>query len=708
MTSTTPSFRTGVLMTRCSQPKCVLPLLVGLLCGAAPRAHAGTTRVWISQTHADFDAGTPKGVLVTSAGPLVRGDAARRIPMPGVTMVFSMLEAGGKLYLGTGDRGELWSTTGGPARKVARLPGAVMVTCLTQGRAGTIYAGTLPEGRIYAVTIATGAVRQVVRLPAKHVWGLVYRKGTLFAATGPKGRLFAIDRAGRARVYWDSKEAHLQSLVLGPGGDLYVGSAPKAIVYRVLGPGRVRTLHDFAGNEVRALASDGRRLYVAVNLIKPDRSSLMRFPSWAKPKGTKIKTKGRVKRTLPLPRLGAKTGSGGLFAVERDGSATQLYSVKKGYFTALEVARGRLFAAEGTRGRVVAVLPDGSAAIAHDVKERQVLSLSMGGRIRAFGAGDGAAVYRVGGRGQKSSYTSRSYDTTNVSRFGLLSVRASGRVAVETRTGNTAEVDGGWSTWRALTPKGRLGGFQRGLVRSPAGRYVQYRLSWPGPSRAVVYQVRLHFTATNRAPRFDYLKVGRASTGRTPLRKAGWITSRSTAAPKKLKISWRVKDPDGDPLLYRVAFRALGDVRWRKIGDRPVTSTSLSWQTDNMPDGWYEVRVSASDERANSVTRSRVRHKVSVPVLVDHGKPAFVGLAVRGRYATGLVRDSFSRITGISYSTDGKTWLQVDALDGNFDQEAERFSFRLPKLPPGVHILLVRAFDAAGNAQVVKRSLRIR
>jgi uncharacterized protein (DUF1800 family) len=50
----------------------------------------------------------------------------------------------------------------------------------------------------------------------------------------------------------------------------------------------------------------------------------------------------------------------------------------------------------------------------------------------------------------------------------------------------------------------------------------------------------------------------------------------------------------------------------------------------------------------------------------------------------------------------------VDALDGNYDQEAERFSFRVPALAPGVHTLLVRAYDAAGNAQVVKRTLRIR
>jgi len=684
------------------------PALLGLvLLTASPAARAGTTRVWVNQTYPDFDAGTPSGVLVTSAGRLVPGETTRRTGLTGVSMVFSMIEAGGSLYLGTGNTGEVWSVKGGRPRKVARLKGAVIVTCFAQGPAGTIYAGTLPEGRIYAISTATGKVKPFAQVKAKHVWGLVYRKATLFAATGPKGQLFAVNRAGKTRVYWDSTEAHLQSITVGPGGDLYVGTAPKAIVYRVLGPRRVRALHDFAGNEIRALAGNTRRLYAAVNLIKPDRSSTMRFPTWAKPKGTKIKTKGAKKRKLPLPRLGAKHGSGGLFAVDPNGSATQLFALKKGYFTALDLVRGRLYAAEGTRGRVISILPDESTATAHDVKERQVLALSLGGRIRAFGTGDGGALYRVGGRG-KTMYTSAAYDTTNVSGFGVISFRSTGRVKVHTRSGNTAAPGAGWSPWKGVTPKGRLGGFQRGLVRSPAGRYVQYRITWPGGSRAMVHHVRLHFTAINRAPRWESLKVGAAATGKTPVQKAGWIKKATTVAPKELKITWKVTDPDGDPLLYRLAFRAVGDVRWRKIGDKPVTTTSHSWRTDNLPDGWYEIRVTASDERANSVSRAKSRQRTSVPVLVDHNKPTFVGLRVRGSFATGLVRDSFSRITGIAYSVDGKRWYQADAVDGNFDQEAERFSFRLPKLARGVHTLLVRAYDAAGNAQVVKRSLRIR
>lgn len=675
---------------------------------------AGTTRVWVNTTFADFNGGEGTAVLVTDRGRLHPGIAVRRRALKDVSHVFSLLEVGGDLYLGTGTRGEIWRLRGARVQKVATLPGAVLVTCLAKGPAGVIYAGTLPEGRVYALSTATGKATQLVRLAAEHVWALSWdaRARTLFAATGPKGKLFAISRGGQARLYWDSTETHLLSMARGPGGALYVGTAPKAIVYRVLGPGRVRAIQDFAGTEVRALWGTEQALYAAVNDIKADRSSALRVPPVTHHKGTPLPGGKRPKRALRIPRLGAKKGKGAVFRIDRTGAAVALASVSRGYFTALErLPSGQVLAAEGTRGQVLSILPDRSTAVAYDVKERQVLALAMGGRHRAFGAGDGGALYTAGGAG-KRLYTSKAFDAGAVARFGLLQIRATARMTVQSRSGNTAEPGAGWSPWRNATAAGRAGpdGFARMRLRSPAARYVQYRILWPGGSRAEVSEVRLAFTPANRAPQWSSLRVGNVATGKSPVRKPSWLSSASVAAPTTLKIQWKVKDPDGDPLLYRVSYRAVGDVIWRRVGDDPVvTGTSLKWKTDALPDGWYEVRVEASDERANGASRAARRARVSPPVLVDHSKPDLVGLRAAYPRITGLARDRFSRITGVAYSLDGKVWVQMDPADGNWDQEAERFDARmLTRLRPGLYTLLVRAYDAAGNARVERRTLRVR
>ncbi len=689
-------------------------LIAGLALSLTPSAQAVTTRVWVTTTFQDFNEGDGVGVLVASDGRLRRGDPARRVAVGSVSMVFALQAVGGDLYLGTGTEAEVWRYRGGRATKLAALPGAVIVTCFAKGPAGTLYAGTLPEGRVYAIDTATSKARLFAKLDAEHVWALSYdaKARTLYAGTGPKGRLFAINAAGRPQLYWASGETHVLALTRGPGGALYAGTAPKAIVYRLLGRGRARAIHDFAGTEVRALQGNDQWLYAAVNRIQADRSSELRIKTNFKGAGTPLPKGGHnKKKSLKLPRLGAKKGKGGLFRIDANGAASPLYGVSRGYFTALELdAQGRLYAAEGTRGQVITVFPDRSVAVAYNVKERQVLSLSLVGTVRAFGTGDGGALYRVG-QGKAPAYTSQAYDTGNVSRYGLLLWRAQGRVTLQARTGNTAKPDKGWSAWRRVAPQGRaVAGERHGLPRVPPGRYFQYRIQWPGRSQAVVQDVRLHFTPLNQAPVWQSLTVGSIGSGKTGVQKATWISSTKVDAPDTLKIQWKVGDPDGDPLVYRVSFRAVGDVLWRRVGDDPtVTGTHLKWKTGALPDGWYEIRVEASDEKANSASQAARRTRISPPVLVDHSKPDLVGLRVAYPRITGLARDRFSRITGVAYSLDGKTWTHLSPKDGSWDQTAERFDARmLDRLKPGLHNLLIRAWDEAGNARTEKRTLRVR
>lgn len=677
-------------------------------------AQAVTTRVWVSTTFQDFSSGEGQGVLVTSAGRLERGETTRRVEVGKVAMVFAMIEVGNALYLGTGTEGEIWRYQGGKTAKVTSLPGAVLVTSFARGPGSTIYVGSLPEGKVYALDTATGQAKVFSTLPAEHIWALHYDAGnrTLFAATGPKGQLFAVDTGGRAKVHWDSGEKHLLSMTRGPGGALYVGSAPKAIVYRILGPGRAMALHDFAGNEVRALVGNDKLLYAAVNEIKPDQSTDVRYPTKTPRKGTAIKTQGSGQEDTQLPRLGAKKGKGGVFRLDAEGAASQVYGVAAGYFTSLELGpEGRVYAGEGIKGQVVTILPDRATAIANHVKERQVLSFAMSGNTRAFGTGDAGALHVIGPGGDPPTYLSAAYDTGTSSRFGLMAIRASGAITLEARSGNTAEPDKGWSPWQATVPRGRpTGGIYRAALRSPSARYVQYRLRWPGGSRAVVQEVRLHFTPSNQAPIIEEFTVGTIGSGKTPVQKASWLTSQTTAAPTERRIAWKVTDPDGDALVYRVWFRAVGDPAWRRVGTEPIlTSAFVQWKTDNLPDGWYEVRLEASDEGSSGAGRVRKVERISPPVLVDHGKPDIVGLRVAYPVVTGLAQDRFSRITGVAWSLDGKLWRQVDPMDGVWDEEAERFEFRItPPLKPGSYTLLVRAYDEAGNARIVRQPLTVR
>src|SRR5262249_40356942 len=153
---------------------------------------------------------------------------------------------------------------------------------------------------------------------------------------------------GKNRVFWDSGEKHVLSLARQADGTMLAGSSDEAILYRIGSDGTARALHDFDGDEVRAIASHGNTLYVAVNEFekKPGSSTASSSPS--KAHGTKIVLPSAPTPTpvTPAPPGRDRKGKGAIYRVDLDGRVEQLHALADSYFTALSVDRdGNLFAA---------------------------------------------------------------------------------------------------------------------------------------------------------------------------------------------------------------------------------------------------------------------------------------------------------------------------------------------------------------------------
>ena len=165
-----------------------------------------------------------------------------------------------------------------------------------------------------------------------------------------------------------------------------------------------------------------------------------------------------------------------------------------------------------------------------------------------------------------------------------------------------------------------------------------------------------------------------------------------------LKLRWKVENPDGDELAYRLAFRQENDAVWRPLGGPdPLTKTDFDWNTDGLPDGTYVVKVTASDERSVPRELALDTTFTSAPILVDNRKPEVTGLAVKYPYVSGRARDDQSPIAAMEYSIDGGDWQILAAADGICDDVVESFTVKLPSLASGPHAVAVRAWDSADN-----------
>jgi hypothetical protein len=64
--------------------------------------------------------------------------------------------------------------------------------------------------------------------------------------------------------------------------------------------------------------------------------------------------------------------------------------------------------------------------------------------------------------------------------------------------------------------------------------------------------------------------------------------------------------------------------------------------------------------------------------------------------------DRGSVLRRCEYSIDAGPWTPVEAADGVTDSARERFQLRLENFPAGEHLIVIRVYDAAGNAGLAK------
>jgi len=169
-----------------------------------------------------------------------------------------------------------------------------------------------------------------------------------------------------------------------------------------------------------------------------------------------------------------------------------------------------------------------------------------------------------------------------------------------------------------------------------------------------------------------------------------------------VKVSWKVENPDADSLRYRVAFKREGQAQWRDAlkQDEVHTKTDFEWETSALPEGKYRVRVEASDETANPPDQVQKHALESETVLVDNTPPRIDTLTLNARRLRARVIDGVSPIARVELAVDGKSdWRPLGPSDGVFDTVDEAVDTDVSALvPPGSHIVVVRAFDAAGNS----------
>jgi hypothetical protein len=661
-------------------------------CLAPSSAQAVGTRTFVLGTLADLKGGDLTGVSVDSNGNVTAGLNLGSTPIPDATSVWSSLVLpDGSVLLGTGNEGKIYRVSGAQVT-LAATTGQMAVSALALAWNGDVIAGTFPEGKLYRMPAGGGKGGEAATLATlpdtEDVWGLAYdeKAKALYAATGPEGKLFRVDVGGKSQVYFDSDEPHLMCVAVGEDGSVYTGSNGKGLLYKLSGPGRASVLYDFDADDVKAVViapnAQGGALYAIANKYTE---------AFAAPK------KNRTVPTGPTPSRPARPGKGILMRIGKDGVAEEMLDDDETHYVSLALGEdGAPYVGTGAEGRLYTVDNNHVSRLVADTDERQVGAVALVGKRRFIATTDPAVFHEVKGIGGPDAvWTSKVLDAGLRATFGRLTWRAEGALELSTRSGNTAAPDATWSPWSAALAA-------PGETQSPAARYVQIRARWSRDPKAILREVTLAFVTDNARAVITSIDAVPKGQTRSPV-KTG-ITPSGGESPKAastIRVTWKVDNPDQDDLRYRLSYRLEGQRVWHsalKPGEK-LTKPEYDWDTSGLPEGTYRLLVEVSDEAANPPDRVQRHQLESSTVLIDNTPPVFKSLALQGRRLTGEVVDGLGPVARIEVSVAGSDeWRPLFPTDNVFDEPAEPFDAKIESIvPPGSSLVVVRAYDTAGN-----------
>jgi hypothetical protein len=710
-----------------------------------PLSAAGPSR-WEVTSIEHWMAGRGEQVAVTRDGRLALGPAARVLHEAAVPTLWTAVTApDGTAYVGTGNEGQVLALTGDTARVFWDAEELQVHALAWHGDA--LLAATSPDGKVYR--IARDGTASVFFDPDEtYVWALaVDRQQQVYVATGGKGRVYRLPRTGGTptRIF-ESAAANVTALHVTDGGDVLVGTDSPGRLYRIPQGGKPFALLDGPYTQVQAIRA-GANGTVWVLAVSPGAAPAASTPAAPAASGTAT---AQVSTEVTIVAVGDSTtvsaapaaaaaptaaaaggGKGAIYRVGADGLVDTYWEATGELpFDVLPTANGRLLVA-ADNGVVYAV--DGDPARTARLAQVQARQLTRiiprGDGFLITASNPGKILQLSAAPAATGQYTSEVKDATTGASWGTLrwdGEQPSGSTArFSTRSGNTSTPDETWADWVPVRE-------DEGVLRiaSPAARYLQWRVELAGA--AALDQVTLTYLPRNQRPRVTTLTLhpagvvfqqpygtqeppdlaGFQSTTPAPARDqaiaAATPTATAAAVGRRLfqkgfqTFQWDASDPDKDDLRFQVLVRRVGTDQWRSLA-KDLVGNVYTWDTSQLPDARYLVRVVATDGRANPAATALAGEKEGGPITVDNTPPAIrlrdaagstTGAAAPTRLSFEVV-DGASTLDRVDVLLANGQWRPVFPDDGVMDGLRETFTVPLADLGDGAVVL--RATDSLTN-----------
>jgi len=671
-------------------------------------ATATETRRWIVDTAEELLEGRGSDVQVTADGTVQRiaGWAAG----PDFEEAVVMAAAGaddGSLIVGTGFPARLYRVLGDQAELLADVE-AEQITAVLAIKNGDVLVATVAPGVLYRWR--RGSLDEIGRLGEGGIWDLALFDGEVVAAGGPPASIFKVTERGLVR-WVELPDVHASCLE--PYGDrLLVGTSGKGLMLTVDGSGQLGVLADSPFTEIADLAVGGGVVWAAALVGEPVTTPRQKKSNGDNGEDGEVETEVTVTTDIKLPEINGKTATSEILKLTAEGGLLSVHRFVREVATSIAWDGEGLLVGTGFEGEVWRFVDGGGARIA-TIDAVQVVGVVDGGTA-LLTQGPGGVFWRRMEGDRAGRFRSKAQRFNQPVRFGEYRVEPlADDLRIRFRSGISAKPDTSWLTWTEWMPA------SGGSVGLPAARSLQWEVDFPADAKTapVVDRVEVAVVEVNLPPQMKMLKVEEpgvvylsAPPPTGPVIEAvhpdvnGIFTVIDDSTPKKngstkgkkfyragfRTVSWKVSDPNKDPLQYRLEIEGRSGFSFN-VRER-IAGTQLGVDTHALPDGTYRFRLTASDAPGNPDGAIEVS-RVSRWFVVDNTAPA-ASLRRTGDLWVVSASDNLSPIARAEWSRDGHEWTALAPTDGLLDGREETFEF--PAVA-GRHMVVVRVVDRQHN-----------
>jgi hypothetical protein len=429
-------------------------------------------------------------------------------------------------------------------------------------------------------------------------------------------------------------------------------------------------------------------------------------PDQAQPDASAQPSGGQPQQAVPNGTPAKNANGNAIYKITPDGFVTEVFRDQVTVMSLIE-HDGTLLVGTGSDGVIYEIAPAAEETIVAakaDPKEVTALFRARDGRVWLGLANSGQIATLSASFATTGTYTSQALDAKQVSKFGKINLRGSlpkgTTLTIATRSGNIDDPAAkGWAPWSDELPATEFV-----AILSPSARVLQYRLTFgssDGKGTPIVDSVNTAYQMPNMAPAIHSVKIT-ASNAAKPANAPPDAESNGIPAPSPVKtITWDASDPNDDALIYTLYFRTGSSGEWILLKDK-LTDPTYDWNTRNVADGHYHIKVVASDAAANPIGQGKSASRVSEEVVVDNTPPEIGDLKVTPGKGEATIEanvvDITSTVAALAFSIDSaEDWQAVLPVDTIADSPQEAYSFVVGGLSAGSHQVTLRATDSQGN-----------